>query len=237
MAVQAVLLTLGGNAKVWFAQFYWRGIGVILGLRLRVIGQPAMARPLLFVANHSSWVDIVALGSVLPACFIAKGDIARWPVIGWIARLGRTVFVSRARKTVGEEQRVLERRLEAGDNIILFPEGTTSNGNQVLPFASAFLMLAFCKADPLVQPVTIVYDRLDGRPVTAAQREGIAWFGDMPLAPHFLRLARHRSFRATIQFGAPVPPGAHKNRKMLTAALEQEISATAAMLRAETLPL
>lgn len=234
--VQAVLLGRPGLAKERFARTYWRGVAWILGLRLRVIGQLPAGRPVLFVANHSSWVDIVALGAVLPACFIAKGDVARWPVIGQIAKLGRTIFVSRARETVGQEQRELERRLAAGDNILLFPEGTTSDGNRVLPFSSAFLTLAFCPAHPAVQPVTIVYDELDGLPVRRGDRAEIAWYGDMELAPHFLKLGQRCSFRATIVLGAPVPPGAHKNRKTLSAALETEISATAAALRQGRLP-
>lgn len=229
--VQAVLLRLNGRGKERFAQIYWRGMARVLGLRLRVIGQLPAARPVLFVANHSSWVDIVALGAVLPACFVAKGDVASWPVISLVARLGRTIFVSRARESVGQEQRVLEHRLAAGDNILLFPEGTTSDGNRVLPFASAFFTLAFCPAHPLVQPVSIVYDELDGLPVGCCDRAEIAWYGDMDLAPHFFKLARRRSLRATIVLGAPVPPGAYKNRKTLSAALEAEISATAASLR------
>jgi 1-acyl-sn-glycerol-3-phosphate acyltransferase len=236
MPAQAILLALPGRGKERFARAYWRGMAWVLGLKLRVIGQAVAARPVLFVSNHSSWTDVVALGAVLPGCFIAKGDVARWPVISWVAKLGRTIFVSRSRGTVTTEQHELERRLATGDNIILFPEGTTSDGNRVLPFASAFLTLAFCPAKPAVQPVTIVYDRLDGHPVNDEERSSIAWYADMDLAPHFLQLARRRSFRATILFGAPVPEGLHANRKLLTAALEQEISASASALRGDQLP-
>jgi 1-acyl-sn-glycerol-3-phosphate acyltransferase len=236
MPVQGLLLAGRGRGKERFARWYWRGIAGILGLKLRVIGKPAAARPVLFISNHSSWVDVVALGAVLPACFIAKGDVAGWPVISWVAKLGRTVFVSRGRETLTREQREMEGRLAAGDNIILFPEGTTSDGNRVLPFASSFLTLAFCPAQPAVQPVTIVYDELDGLPVHRADRAEIAWYGDMELAPHFFKLARRRNFRATILLGEPVPPGLHKNRKALSAALEREISAAAGALRQRRQP-
>ncbi len=231
MPVQAVFLLRPGRAKERFAQTYWHGVARILGLKLRVVGELAAARPALFISNHSSWVDIVALGAVLPGCFVAKGDVATWPVISWVARLGRTIFVSRARDTVAKEQRELEGRLAAGDNIILFPEGTTSDGNRVLPFSSAFFTLAFCPARPAVQPVTIVYDKLDGLPVRRADRAEIAWYGDMELAPHFLQLARRRGFRATIVLGPPVATAPPMNRKTLSATLESEIAATAAALR------
>ncbi len=232
--VQAVLLTRPGRGKERFARVYWRGVARVLGVKLRVIGQLAPERPVLFVSNHTSWVDIVALGAVLPACFVAKGDVGRWPGIGTVARLGRTIFVSRARESVGREQREMEARLAAGDNILLFPEGTTSNGNRILPFSSAFLAPAFGPAAPAVQPVTIVYDELDGRPSGPEGREEVAWYGDMELAPHFLKLGRRRSVRATIRLGAPVAPGAHESRKTLATALEQEIKGTAAALWAES---
>ncbi len=231
MPIQAFLLTRPGRAGEIFAQVYWRGVAGIVGLRLRVIGTPAPARPVLFIANHSSWVDIIALGTVLPGCFIAKADIANWPVINLVARLGRTVFVSRGRKTLAQEQREMEARLAAGDHIILFPEGTTSDGNRVLPFAASFLTLAFAPSHPVVQPVTIVYDQLDGLPVHHADRAEIAWYGDMDLAPHVGKLGQRRSFRATIVLGAPIKYGQYKNRKMLSAALEAQIAGTAAALR------
>lgn len=231
ICVQAVLLALPGRGKVWFARIFWRGVGRILGLRLRLMGQYVRHRPTLFVANHCSWLDIVALGGAAPGCFIAKAEIARWPGIGLIAKLGRSIFVSRNRGTVAQEQRQLEKRLEQGDSIILFPEGTTSDGNRVLPFASAFLTLAFGPARPWVQPVTIVYDELDGQQIRRADRPEIAWYGGMDLAPHLKRLLRRRALRATILFGEPLPPGSYPNRKALAAALEQLISQNAAALR------
>lgn len=234
--VQAVLLALPGRGKETFARVYWRGVAWIIGLKLRVIGQIAPQRPVLFAANHWSWVDIVALGAVLPACFIAKGEVGQWPGIGLIAKLGRSVFVSRGRDTVAREQREIQDRLKAGDNILLFPEGTSSDGNRVLPFAAAFFSLAFGETAPWVQPVTIVYDELDGLPVRHADRAGIAWFGDMDLAPHAGQLLRRRSLRATIWLDEPIPPGTHTTRKGLSAALQARIETNAAALRQGRMP-
>jgi 1-acyl-sn-glycerol-3-phosphate acyltransferase len=237
MPVQAVMLLLPVPVKAWTARFYWRGIARILGLRLRVIGRLETLRPVLFVANHSSWLDIVALGAVLPGCFVAKGDVARWPVINWVARLGRSIFVSRNRATVAREQKELQHRLEMRDNIILFPEGTTSDGNRVLPFAPAFLALADAPAKPRIQPVTLVYDEIEGLPVRAGDRPTIAWYGDMDLGPHFWALAKRRSLRATIVLNEAIAPGHYPNRKLLSAALETRIAANAAALRQGRLPV
>jgi len=202
-----------------------------LGLKITVRGALAAQRPVLFIANHCSWLDIVALGSVLPACFVAKGAIAHWPLINWVAALGRTVFVSRNRASVGREQNTLSSRLAAGDNIILFPEGTTSDGTRILPFASSFLALAAAPARPHVQPVTLVYDGLDGLPVRRHHRTEISWYGDMALAPHYLVLGRRRSIHATMILDAPIAPGSYPNRKALSAALEAKLAANAAALR------
>ena len=222
---------LPGQGKVWFARVYWRGVGWFVGLKLRVIGQPTDHRPTLFIANHCSWLDIVSLGSALPACFIAKAEIAQWPGISVVAKLGRTIFVSRNRQAVAQEQILLAARLQAGDNIILFPEGTTSDGNRVRAFGSAFFTLAVQEPHPWVQSVTVVYDEIEGQPVRRFDRQLVAWHGDMDLWPHLKQLLRRGGLRATIRFGDPVQPGTYADRKAISAAMEQQISSQAAMLR------
>lgn len=231
MPVQAMLLVLPGPGKQWFAMVYWRGVASVLGLRVSVIGKLTAERPVLFVANHCSWLDIVALGSVLPGCFVAKADIAHWPLISWVARLGRTVFVTRNRSGVSREQDALSGRLAAGDNIILFPEGTTSDGTRILPFSSAFLALANTPARPWVQPVTLVYDEMDGLPVRRGDRPGISWYGDMDMASHYNGIGRRRSLHATIVLDSAIAPGTFANRKTLSAALEWRLALNAGALR------
>jgi lyso-ornithine lipid O-acyltransferase len=231
MPLQAVMLLFPGPGKQWFAMVYWRGVARALGLRVSVIGNLEEHRPVLFIANHSSWLDIVALGTVLPGCFVAKADIAKWPFVSWVARLGRTVFVTRNRASIGREQDVLSERLAAGDNIILFPEGTTSDGTRVLPFASSFLALASAPAKPWVQPVTLVYDRLDGLPVRRGDRPGISWYGDMDMASHYNGVGRRCSLHATIVLDSAIAPGTFTNRKTLSAALELQLAENAAALR------
>jgi 1-acyl-sn-glycerol-3-phosphate acyltransferase len=236
MLVQAVLLAIPGRGKVRFAMLYWRVAGAILGLRVTVRGAPAAGVPVIFVANHSSWVDIVALGGVLPGCFVAKADVAGWPLVNLVARLGRSIFVSRSRAGVKKEGDELCERLATGDNIILFPEGTTSDGTRTLPFSSSFLALADGPARPWVQPVTIVYDAQDGLPVRRRDRPGIAWYGDMDLASHYLRVGRRRSLHATIVLDSAIAPGTYPNRKALSAVLEARLTANAAALRQGRMP-
>jgi 1-acyl-sn-glycerol-3-phosphate acyltransferase len=231
--VQALLLLLGGRPRIDFAAFYWRSVARLLGLEVRVIGAPAIgrARPVIYVCNHSSWLDIPALGGRLRACFVAKDDVAGWPIVGTIARLGRTVFVSRSRQGIGRERDQMQLRLRAGDDLILFPEGTSSDGSRVLPFHSSFFAAAYGSAAPLVQPVSVVYDRLAGLPVGRSSRAMFAWYGDMDLAPHVWRLAQWRGKRVTLLFHTPLDPADFASRKALSQAAWQVVADGAATLR------
>ncbi|GBQ70083.1 1-acyl-sn-glycerol-3-phosphate acyltransferase [Ameyamaea chiangmaiensis NBRC 103196] len=249
--VQSVLILLPGRMKIRFARFFWACIARQIGLRVRVLGtlaggiraeSDAAQRPVIFVANHSSWADVAAIGGVVPAVFVAKDQVRTWPVISTVARLGRTIFVSRQRGTTGRERDDMATRIRRQDNLILFPEGTSSDGSRVLPFLSSFFAIAKPQPrgetpieaafpTPLVQPVSIVYDRLDGLPVGRARRSVFAWYGDMDLAPHIWRLTQWRSMRVTIMLHPPLDPDAFPSRKALAVAAWQAVADGAATLR------
>jgi 1-acyl-sn-glycerol-3-phosphate acyltransferase len=232
--IQSVLLAVPGRGRVVFARFYWATVCRLIGLRVRAIGAPVPAsggRRVLFVSNHSSWLDIPVLGGRLDACFVAKSDVGAWPVIGTVARLGRTIFVSRKASATGRERDDMRERLASGDNLVLFPEGTTSDGSRVLPFRSAFFAIAEGGEPPLIQPVSVVYDRLAGLPTGRACRPLFAWYGDMDIASHFWRLAQHRDLRATVLLHAPIDPAAYANRKELSAQVWRVVADGAAALR------
>lgn len=237
--VQTVFCLLPGRPKIWYARVFWSVAGRLIGLHVRVIGEiakPPPGRAIAFVSNHSSWVDIVALGGLLEACFVAKNEVGQWPVIRRIARLGRTLFVSRRRGETIRERDEICARLTEGDNLILFPEGTTSDGCRVLDFRSTFFALANGEATPLIQPVSIVYDRLCGLPVGRRTRPLFAWYGDMDIASHFWRLARYHDYRATIALHEPVDPRDFPDRKALAAACWQVVAAECAVLRQNRTP-
>lgn len=232
IVVQSVCILLPGRPKVVFARIYWSMICRIMGLRVRVTGQSAAgSRPVVFVSNHSSWLDIPVLGGRLEACFISKDDVLRWPLVGTIARLGRTVFVSRQRTSTGRERASMVGRLARGDNLVLFPEGTTSDGSRVLPFRSSFFAIAEGDPCPLIQPVSVVYDRLGGLPAGRACRPLFAWYGDMEIAPHFWRLAQYRGLRATVLLHAPLDPANFADRKAMAEAVWTAVAHGAAALR------
>jgi 1-acyl-sn-glycerol-3-phosphate acyltransferase len=199
-----------------------------------MIGTPAYdktSRPVVFVSNHSSWLDVPVLGGRLNGCFVSKDEVGAWPFVGTVARLGRTVFISRQRHATARERDAMRERLAHGDNLVLFPEGTTSDGSRVLPFRSSFFAIAEGPDPPLIQPVSIVYDRLDGLPTGRASRAIFAWYGDMDLATHFWRFAQHRGLRASILLHTPLDPARFASRKALSHAVWQAVADGAATLR------
>jgi 1-acyl-sn-glycerol-3-phosphate acyltransferase len=240
MAIQAACLALPGKAKVAFPRFFWGRFAASMGLEVRVVGELASKssiRPVIFVSNHSSWVDVPVVGAVLPASFVAKGDIDGWPVVRTIARLGRTIFVSRQRGSTARERDAMLAVLARGDNLILFPEGTSSDGSRVLPFRSSFFAVAEGKGiddpnrRPLIQPVSVVYDRLNGLPAGRSSRPVFAWYGDMDIASHFWRMTQHLDMRVTVLLHAPLDPATFPNRKSLALAVWRTVADGASMLR------
>jgi 1-acyl-sn-glycerol-3-phosphate acyltransferase len=233
-AIQAVLLMLPGRAKIGFARFYWRVFIWLIGVHVRIIGAPragGQGRRVIYTSNHCSWLDIPVLGGRLEACFVSKDEIASWPGISLIARLGRTVFVTRTRGATGRERDDMRSRLEDGDDLLLFPEGTSSDGSRVLPFRSPFFSIAEGEHPPLIQPISVVYDRLGGMPTRRSTRAFFAWYGDMDLASHFWRLAQWRGMRVTILLHPPLDPRDFPNRKVLAQATWDAVAAGAAAMR------
>jgi 1-acyl-sn-glycerol-3-phosphate acyltransferase len=212
-----------GRLRESLPMFYHR-LCCRISLEVERRGTMATVRPTLFVCNHVSYLDIAGFGAVLPGCFVAKAEVARWPFFGLLAKLQRTVFIDRRRRAARDERDSMSRRLAAGDNLILFPEGTSSDGNRTLPFRSALLSVAedrpgtFAAAGrPLtVQPVSIGYTRLDGAPMGYGLRPFVAWYGDMNLVGHLWRLAGLGRVAVTVEFHRPVTIDEFGSRKALT---------------------
>ncbi|MCR6629631.1 MAG: 1-acyl-sn-glycerol-3-phosphate acyltransferase [Magnetospirillum sp.] len=184
-----LLLAVGWKGYSRYARGYFRVCCRLIGFQVKPRGAPqATAKPVLYVANHASYLDIIILGSLLDGCFVAKSEVAGWPGFGFLARIAQTVFVDRKRGRTAKERDQLGARLAAGDSLILFPEGTSNDGNRVLPFKSSLFAVAQMSAGggaPLpVQPVSVAYTRLDGQAIGRALRPYYAWYGDMTLAGH-----------------------------------------------------
>lgn len=227
---QAVAVLLKLRAAETIPIFYHRACCRLLGLNVTVLGKRADERPTLFVSNHSSYIDIAVFGSLIPGSFIAKAEIAGWPFFGMLAKLQRSVFVDRRMRSTGRQRDEIVQRLEDGENLILFPEGTSNDGNAVLPFRSALLSVAERRfgpdARPLVlQPVSIAYVGLNGVPLGYGLRPLVAWYGDMELAGHLWQLVGLGRVEVTVAFHPPVTLEAFGTRKALTEHCYREVAA------------
>ncbi len=206
MPVQGLGLALRRPWSRTLPAFYHRGCCRILGFRLRTIGTPTATRPVLFASNHVSYTDITVLGSLIIGSFIAKAEVAGWPLFGWLAKLQRSVFIDRRAGSARLQRDAMTRRLAAGDALILFPEGTSGDGNRVLPFKSALFGAAEAvpATGPIaVQPVSIAYTRLDGMPLGRLLRPFLAWYGTAALAPHLWSMLGLGTVEVVVEFHPP----------------------------------
>lgn len=218
-------LPLLRTLPVWFH----RTVLKILNIKVEVIGVPAPKdRPLLFVSNHASWLDIIVLGSTVPLVFIAKSEIASWPLFGTFARMQRSIFVDRAKRHgTGQVNQSIAKALSGGDPVVLFGEGTSSDGNRVLQFRSALLGGLRDAMEEngrgFVQPVSIAYRKFHGIPMGRQHREIAAWYGDMDLIPHLLRVLREGAIDVTVAFGKVTEVAHADDRKALSRNVESEV--------------
>ena len=232
---QGSSLLMPGKMYRRFPLFFWSVANRILHIKVRTIGERAGSltpradgRRVIYVANHCSWLDVLVLGQVLPAFFIAKQEVRHWPVIGYLTFLGRTIYINRNRQESGQDVQEIIEQLRRGYDIAFFPEGTTSKGNGMLPFMSSLFAIAKPvrrRNDPtpddhpscIIQPVTVVYDRLEGLPVGRHRRSFVfSWFGDMDFGPHLMQLGKWRSMRATVLYHPPIKPEDYPSRKALS---------------------
>ncbi len=220
--------------KAW-PHLVHRSICFALNIKVKTIGAPLDGPPTLFVSNHVSWIDIVVLGHVMKACFIAKKDMIEWPVLGYLSTLQRTIFVNRERRTdVVAQRREMQERIHNGDNLILFPEGTTSDGGRVLPFKSALFGVTekamHLEVDDhghipelMVQPVTLVYKKINNLPTIRANRHSVAWIGDVEIGDHLKGVLNLLKVEVEVHFHEPVSRNIFKTRKELSAYCQRTI--------------
>lgn len=226
--VLKVMKGRSGLAPVLFHRvFLW-----LFSVRVTQSGTPpALGEPALVLANHVSWLDIIAIGSLRPLSFVAKSEIAGWPVIGTLAALQRTLFIDRARRgATATVSAAMGHRLAGGELVVLFAEGTTGDGTRLLPFRSSLVGAARAalqaEADRgriRLQPLAITYPRRNGLPVVRSERAEIAWYGDMELAPHLATFVQGGPIDVHVVWGAPILFEADSDRKVATAAAEAEV--------------
>jgi len=221
MLAQWLLVNADIGKKTWVPQLYNKMLSALLGLKITVEGTPP--RSGLIVANHVSWKDIPALNAVLPLSLIAKREVGSWPLFGALARLQGTIFINRDNKrSIIASLEEIKTRLNYGSTLVLFPEATTHTGKSIKPFKSSFVAAAERTGTPVI-PVTLIYQRQHGLPLTLRQRPTVAWYGEGDLAPHLWQVLKAGPLALKIVFHPPLHPADFANRKALTKAAERTI--------------
>lgn len=234
MPMQMLVMRVAPSRGAAIPRLFHRLTCRCLGVRRRVRGTPPSAgRSGLIVANHVSWLDIAVLGAERPVCFVAKSEVAAWPVIGFLAKLQRTVFIDRSRRAATADVAAqMGERLSAGEAVVLFAEGTTGDGTRILPMRSSLLgaaheALGRGKAEPesdiAVYPLTISYTGFHGMAGGRAERAMLAWYGDTELAPHLKRVLRAGAIDVELVWGEPIAMGRETSRKEATRRAEAAI--------------
>jgi lyso-ornithine lipid O-acyltransferase len=228
-------------------RFWHRVIAKLLGLRVHVTGNLVQDRPLLIAANHSSWADIIVLSTVAEVSFIAKSEVRDWPLFGMFAVLQRSVFVEREQKhRSGQQANTIAERLAKGDVMVLFAEGTTSDGNRVLPFKSSLFgaaQLALRDTDThrvLVQPVSIAYTKVHGLPLGRYMRPIASWPGSVTLLPSLCAMLREGALDVEVRIGEPIEFTPKSSRKAVACDMEAKVRVmmlTSLMGRPVSLPI
>lgn len=230
MPVQIAAIKLRSPVARKLPVFWHRIVCRTIGIRVNCRGAPSRLQPLMIVANHVSWSDILILGSLFPLSFIAKDEVSRTPGANLLARLQRTVFVVREnRQQAGQQAREVTDRLLAGDVMVLFAEGTTGGGNRLQEFKSSLFGAAqYAVRDGgldavHIQPVAIRYSHLHGIPLDRGGSRKATWIGDEDLGPHLAEFVRLGAWDVEVSFAEPVPFTSTTRRKDMAVHCRTEI--------------
>lgn len=232
-----VAAPLGSAPRRGLRRLWCRGVCALLGIRLLIDGVPFRACPTVFVPNHVSYLDIPVLGALLDATFVAKAEVARWPLFGFLARLTGTMFVRRYWREAKRQRDALAARMARGESFVLFAEGTSSNGLDVLPLKSSLLSVAepgVLERPIAVQPLVLAWRRLaSGTPIDAANAELYAWCGEASLLPHLWRVLQLDGVEVAVRVGPPRLSWSVTSRKLLATELRAYLRRGLAEARAE----
>lgn len=218
-----ILLKINQSLGFRFGRFYLSMWRKCIGHQLIIKGELSKVKPTLFISNHSSYVDILVLGTFVPARFVAKQEVAQWPIMGWLATRQGTIYIDRSRNAIAEGTDKLLDYIDKGESLILFPEGTTSDGCRILPFGSSFFDIAM-KKNLIVQPITITYAGWNGLPMPRILRKMCGWFSpDIDLLSHLWRIAQWGTVQVVVELHPLLKASNFASRKELSQASFQAV--------------
>lgn len=197
--------------------FYHKICLRIFGIKIKTFGKVSINSPILLISNHASYLDIIILGSLFKTSFIAKKEISKWPLLGILAKLQNTIFIDRRISSLRSQENQIIKHLNKKKNLVIFPEGTSSDGNRVLPFKSSLFNIfeKNLNSKILVQTITIVYKKINGIPMNRIERKNITWHSNMDLIPNIFNVLKKLSIEVEIIFNDEFLPSKEYDRKKI----------------------
>ena len=197
--------------------FYHKICLRIFGIKIKTFGKVSINSPILLISNHASYLDIIILGSLFKTSFIAKKEISKWPLLGILAKLQNTIFIDRRVSSLKNQENQIIKHLNEKKNLVIFPEGTSSDGNRVLPFKSSLFNIfeKNLNSKILVQTITIVYKKINGIPMNRIERRNITWHSNMDLIPNIFNVLKKLSIEVEVIFNDEFLPSKEYDRKKL----------------------
>ena len=197
--------------------FYHKICLRIFGIKIKTFGKVSINSPILLISNHASYLDIIILGSLFKTSFIAKKEISKWPLLGILAKLQNTIFIDRRVSSLKNQENQIIKHLNEKKNLVIFPEGTSSDGNRVLPFKSSLFNIfeKNLNSKILVQTITIVYKKINGIPMNRIERKNITWHSNMDLIPNIFNVLKKLSIEVEVIFNDEFLPSKEYDRKKL----------------------
>ena len=196
----------------------------ILNIKVTLVGNEGMLErgSYVIISNHLSYVDGIVLGSIFPVVFVSKKEVKSWPIIGQWTRLCGTLFIDRQHKDrIAVLVEEFTRKLKQEANILLFPEGTSTNGERMLPFQTAPLA-APIRSRAIIVPITLAYKTVNDQPVTVGNRDLVYWYGDMDFMSHFWKLMTLRSVEVMVTIQPVIESFRYQNNSLGRKKLSQD---------------
>tara|TARA_E500000178_G_scaffold354202_1_gene422423 strand:+ start:29 stop:781 length:753 start_codon:yes stop_codon:yes gene_type:complete len=198
--IQYVFITFKVKYKAYIPQLFHKIILKVLGVKVKLIGKKTTARPLVLIGNHTSYLDIIILGSIMPICFIAKEEIRSWFLFGFLAKMQNTIFIKRKNFKTKQSLDYIKNQLSSNSAIVLFPEGTTNTGKRVLSFKSSLFNLFENNNILRLQNFSLCYTHVNTMPIDNRTRPQISWYGDMNIVSHLSNLLKFSCINTTVVF-------------------------------------
>jgi len=228
--LQLLVLVINKGSFSYIIPWLWqKAVCKIFGIKVKVLGKPYTASQTIYLSNHISYLDIPVIGGIIRGSFVAKKDVASWPVFGFLSKLQQTAFISRDRKDAKEGRNALDTMLKDGKSLIIFPEGTSTDGREVLPFKSSLFSIAYRDGlgDITLQPITLRIVQVNKRNlINQKDRDLYSWHVNMdtPLEKHLWRFALSKGAIISLTFHSIIKANEINDRKTLAKLCHNTVS-------------